>query len=447
MVDFRIMAQINIREINDISRLRAEYQLLADKESNLRVLHDFAVGLIQKHTIDDIVWSIAKHAIAKLGFVDCVVYLVDKAEKVLVQKAAHGPKNPQQLDILNPITIPLGKGIVGTVAVTKEPELIGDTSLDQRYILDDDFRYSELAVPILSDDQVIGVIDSEHPEKNFFTDQHLQLLQTIAAMASTKILHAQAIEKLQYYQKDLEREVAEKTQTLERHVSQLKKSNDDLESFAYATSHDLAEPLRTITSFLQLLQKKEPHLKPESHDYINFAVTAAHRMRNLLDGLLIYSRVGKRKDGFQYLDTNHILYTVKSSLSNLINESDAIIEHERLPNVYGREVSILQLFQNLIVNAIKFQAPNRKPHIVIKALHQGDHLLFQIIDNGIGIPAKYHEKAFKLFGRLHTTRQYKGSGLGLAICKSVVENHNGKIWLESTMEGGTTVFFTIQKSP
>ena len=441
------MAHIDIRKIDDISQLKREYQLLADRESNLRVLHDFAVGLIQKHSIDEIVWSIAKHAIAKLGFVDCVIYLVDIEEKVLVQKAAHGPKNPQEMDILNPITIPIGQGIVGTVALTKKPELIGDTSLDQRYILDDDFRYSELAVPILSNDRVIGVIDSEHPEKNFFTTQHLQLLQTIAAMASSKILHAQAIEKLQYYQKDLEKQVADKTRSLEKHVSQLKKSNDDLESFAYATSHDLAEPLRTITSFLQLLQKKEPHLQPESHDFINFAVTAAHRMRKLLDGLLIYSRVGKRKDGFEYLDINHVLNTIKSNLSNLIHESEAIIEYERLPKIYGREVSILQLFQNLIVNAIKFQVPNTKPYIIIKAVDQQCHILFQVIDNGIGIPLEYHEKAFKLFGRLHTTKLYKGSGLGLAICKSVVENHNGEIWLESIPGEGTIVFFTIKKTP
>ena len=441
------MTRLDIQQIEDIAKLKAEYQTLASREHNLRVLHEFALGLVNKHSIDEIVWSIAKNAIAKLGFEDCVIYLVDPSRSFLVQKAAHGPKNPQEMDILNPITIPIGEGIVGTAAKSKKTIIVADTSQDSRYILDDEFRYSELAIPILSGEEVIGVIDSEHPEKNFFTKQHTQLLQMIAAMASSKILHAKAVEELKHYQKNLEKEVAEKTKSLETYVAQLKKSNDDLESFAYATSHDLAEPLRTIIGFLQLLQKKESDLQPESQGYIKFVVNAAHRMQKLMDGLLVYARVGKSKEGFEQVDVDKILATVKSNLSSLIKGRDALIFHGNFQPIFGREVSILQLFQNLIINAIKFQKPDQQPKIRIEQEDRISHFLYKVVDNGIGIPTSNHQNVFKLFRRLNANNHYRGSGIGLAICKSIVENHGGEIWLESEEGKGTTVFFTIEKRP
>ena len=262
----------HLSKTEEIERLRSAYQLLAEREQHLRVLHSFALNLLQQHTLQDVVWAIVKHAIARLGFYDCVVYLVDEERQILVQAAAHGPKNPHEMDIANPITIPLGQGIVGTVAKTGVAEVISAPSPDPRYIVDDDFRYSEITVPILDGGRLIGVIDSEHPDKKFFTQQHLELLQTIAAMAVTKILHAQAVDKLHSYQRGLEEQIAEQTRDLKEHIVELRKSNQDLEGFAYAASHDLAEPLRTISSFLQLIQRKEKNLSPDSLEYMDFAV-------------------------------------------------------------------------------------------------------------------------------------------------------------------------------
>lgn len=174
------------------------YGRLRRQQQYLHIINDFALGLLRINTVDDILWLIAKHAIAQLDFLDCVIYLVNDAGDTLVQRAAHGPKNPQDKDILAPITIKLGQGIVGTVALTGKPERITDTRNDPRYVVDDDIRLSELAVPIYYQDRVIGVIDSEHPEPNFYQPEHLEILTTIGAMASTSIATALAVERLKH---------------------------------------------------------------------------------------------------------------------------------------------------------------------------------------------------------------------------------------------------------
>ncbi len=439
------MDQLDQQRTRDLDQLRMEYRLLSEKEKRLRVIHDFAIVLLQQRTVDDIVWSIARHAIAKLGFVDCVIYLMDEEQNLLVQKAAHGPKNPEKLDIMNPITIPLGKGIVGTVAEKGKPEIIGDTSQDPRYILDDVFRYSEIAVPIKDGNRVIGVIDSEHPQKHFFTDEHLHLLETIAAMASSKILYARTAEQLVRHKDGLEQEIEEKTTELKQMISHLQKSNSDLERFIYAASHDLAEPLRTISNFLQLIKRREEKLSEESTEYINFAVDGAHRMKKLLDGLLLYSKVGKRHDHFEMLNPIMISRTTQSNLSRLIEEKRASVHFGNMQPFRGNEAGILQLFQNLTANAIKFHHPDRRPTVSVLQTEEENHFRFEFRDNGIGMEEVFFEKVFQLFGRLHTIRDYQGSGLGLSICKSIVENHGGEIWLESELDQGTSVFFTIKK--
>lgn len=161
-----------------------------EKQQDLEVeqaVNRFSQTLFLQNTVDDVLWDLAKNCISRLGFADCVIYMLDRERGELVQKAAHGPKNPIDLDILNPITIPVGKGIVGTVAQTGQPEVVDDTSIDPRYIVDDEMRLSEIAVPIISGTTVIGVIDSEHHERGFFTRKHLRVLQTIASLVANRI--------------------------------------------------------------------------------------------------------------------------------------------------------------------------------------------------------------------------------------------------------------------
>lgn len=155
----------------------------------------FATSLFGKNTVDDILWDVAKNCISRLHFEDCVIYLLDEKRQVLMQKAAYGPKNPVRFEIQHPIEIPVGQGITGTVALTGQPEIIADTSSDDRYILDDERRYSEITVPIFCNGKVVGIIDSEHHHKNFYNNSHLQILEKIAGICAAKIAQTQAEER------------------------------------------------------------------------------------------------------------------------------------------------------------------------------------------------------------------------------------------------------------
>ena len=170
----------------------------------VKLLHQFALDLLQRSTLEEIFWLIADRVAAGIGFEDCVIYLLDPVQKVLIQKAAYGPKNPDGHTIQNAITIPVGDGIVGNVALHAKPERIADTRLDPRYIIDDDFRLSELAVPILLNGRCIGVIDSEHRQVGFYTERHEEWLTTIASIAATKISDANRAEELSKTIKKLE---------------------------------------------------------------------------------------------------------------------------------------------------------------------------------------------------------------------------------------------------
>ncbi len=158
-----------------------------DTDQFEEILIYFTTSLHKRNTEEGLLWDVAKNCIAKLGFMDCVIYLVDKQSRNLKQIAAYGPKNPKDYELYKPVTIALGKGITGTVALTGKPEIIPDTSADSRYILDDEIRFSEICVPIIGNEEILGVIDCEHPEKNYYTQQHLRILKTIASICGIKL--------------------------------------------------------------------------------------------------------------------------------------------------------------------------------------------------------------------------------------------------------------------
>ena len=195
--------------------LRDRCAELAAKADYLDVVNYFAASLLySEHDLDDILWDVANHAVARLGLEDCVIYLVDDRREFLVQRAAYGPKNPRGREILAPIKIPVGKGIVGAAAATGVPVLIPDTRQDPRYICDDQPRLSELALPILLDGRVIGVIDSEHSRAGFFTPAHREILTTIASMTASRVSRALLDDDLRRAHQELERKIAERTREL-----------------------------------------------------------------------------------------------------------------------------------------------------------------------------------------------------------------------------------------
>ena len=230
---------------------------------------------------------------------------------------------------------------------------------------------------------------------------------------------------------------------LEQTATELKRSNEDLEQFAYVASHDLQEPLRMIASYLQLLERRyKGRLEAEADQYIDFAVSGATRMQTLIRDLLTYSRIGAHRKDPQPVDVSA---TVKLALENLkiaIGEKEASIMVDPLPTVVGEPTLLIQLFQNLIDNAVKF-CKEATPRIHISATRERAEWIFSIADNGIGIDPQYLEHVFVIFKRLHGRDHYPGTGIGLAICKRIVDRHGGRIWVESQPGHGTTFRFSI----
>jgi len=226
---------------------------------------------------------------------------------------------------------------------------------------------------------------------------------------------------------------------------ELLRSNKDLESFAYVASHDLQEPLRMVTSFTQLLALQyKDKLDERAHEYISFAVDGSQRMYELLNGLLAYSRIQSKGKAFTRVNLNNVLENVTKNLSLQIKESSTSIEIDKLPEVFADENQMIQLFQNLISNSIKFSLES--PRIYISSMFENGNYVFSVKDKGIGIESQYFDRIFKIFQRLHPRDQFEGTGIGLAICRRIIDRHGGNIWVESVPEKGSTFFFTISKA-
>jgi PAS domain S-box-containing protein len=262
-----------------------------------------------------------------------------------------------------------------------------------------------------------------------------------------------AEEALKQAKAELEMKVEERTAELQKLNQELKRSNQELEQFAYVASHDLQEPLRAVTGYSQLLGQEYQELFDESaQEYFAYIVDGAKRMQQLIQDLLAYSRVATRGQEFSPVDCNALLNIALSNLHVAIAQSNAIITHDPLPEILADKTQLIQLFQNLIGNAIKFRK-QEPPQIHIGAVKkyqedgeefsQSPTWLFSVKDNGIGIKPQYLERIFEVFRRLHTRREFSGTGIGLAICKKIVERHNGQIWAESQPGVGTIFYITL----
>ena len=226
---------------------------------------------------------------------------------------------------------------------------------------------------------------------------------------------------------------------------ELERVNGELSDFTNIISHDLQEPLRTINSYIQLLSKKyEGKLDKRADEYISFIGDASKRLKNMIDVLLDYCRIGVDEEKLEQVDCTRLFEEVITSLQSLIQESKAKIKYATLPTIEANKTQLAQVFQNLIVNAIKFHKKNIVPEITISANKNDDNeYLFTISDNGIGIDLEHKDRIFQIFQRLHTREEYEGMGIGLTTCKKIVERHNGKIWVESEPGKGSTFYFTL----
>jgi signal transduction histidine kinase len=327
------------------------------------------------------------------------------------------------------LTMTPNQGLPGRVWTSRRVAWIPELSQDANFprleaAVRASFR-AAVAFPIPLGGESLGVMEffSRRPEPK--DEQLMEMLAGLGTHIGDSLERRRAEERLRKTSEDLRR------------------SNTDLQQFAYVASHDLFEPLRMVISYLQLLSRKyEGKLDAEADEFIHFAVDGARRMEALIHDLLAYSRLDSSPRPFEPADSEEVLAAVLANLKVAIEEHGAVINHEPLPTVFADRIQLAQVFQNLIGNAIKFHKEGT-PRVDIAARRSNGEWVFSFKDNGIGINPKDFERIFVIFQRLHTRQEYAGTGIGLAVCKRILERHGGRMWVESSPGCGSTFYFTL----
>ncbi|AUP77650.1 ATP-binding protein [Flavivirga eckloniae] len=401
--------------------------ITAERKNSLiiEMINDVAKAILGKIDIYEIAWEIADNIADYLNTDNCSIYLVNQKSKNLEQIATYNEKSD-----VKKATFAIGEGVAGSVAKTGEAEIIKNTDLDDRYVPRGKKLLSKIAVPIISDGQVIGVIDSEHSKKNYYTNEHLQTLQSIASLVAMQFKSAVNLrerEKAESKNKDL--------------LNELAKSNEELQEYAHIVSHDLKSPLRSINTLVNWI-REDTKGKLDETSLQNFGLIedTLEKMEQLISDVLLYSSVGVNSNDKQTTDLNELMKDLKQIL--FVPENIEIKVLNPLPKVQGDKVKLQQLFQNLISNAVKFN-DKEKGLIEIDVAERKSFYQFSIKDNGIGIKKEYHEKIFKIFHSLNVSKE--STGVGLSIVKKIVDMYQGDIWLDSAPDKGTTFYFTLYK--
>jgi signal transduction histidine kinase/CheY-like chemotaxis protein len=435
---------------------KQELQTLRRKSRYLEVLHEFALSQVNLNSLDEILWNVARTAIAKLGFVDCVIYLLDSDNTTLVQRAAHGPKNPIAQDIFNPITIKVGDGIVGSVARTGKVEHVADTSKDPRYIVDDTSRLSELAVPIIHQKKVIGVLDSEHPDEGFFTEDHVQLFTTIASLASTRIDTALAMERLESIIEQLratEFNLEVKARELQEAKIKAEQASTEKSLFLANMSHEIRTPMTSIVGYADLLTRKDKS-GDEYKEWADQVRRNADHLLDLVNNVLDLSKIesGELRPDIGKCELNVLISDVYALMQPHAHKKglECVVE-TRGPLPLTIETDALRLRQslvNLMSNAIKF---TREGKITLGLQSTANiasgqlELIIELEDTGIGIEAAQLEQVFQPFIQVSKeSNTGVGTGLGLSISRNFARLLGGDLKLVSEPGKGSKFIMKIE---
>lgn len=420
-----------------------------DRHDRLRILGDVATTMLSCASTEEVLWHLARNVVAKMGFDDVVIYMLDTESLNLTQRAAFGNKNPSEYDILDPIVIPLGQGIVGRVALTGEPELITDTSSHPEYIVDDEVRLSELAVPMSVSGTVIGVIDSEHPERGFYTEQDQRILSAIASIGATKISQTLANEALHVERSQLADRIEESTADLVAANRQLAQANRLKDEFLASMSHELRTPLNVVLGMSEALTEGVYGLlSDEQVEGVSHIHESGTHLLSLINDILDLSKIAAGKVNLD-LHPCSIHETCASAVRMIRRKA----ESKRLTLAFQDETAatmavldgrrVKQVLLNLLSNAVKFTPKGGEIGLRVSLTRESDKELinFEVWDSGIGIPETEIKNLFVPFQQIDSglARAHEGTGLGLVITKRLVELHGGTIHLESDEGHGTRV--------
>ena len=401
-----------------------------EKTLTIELINDVARSILGKVDIYEIAWVITGSIAEYLGTEDCVIYILNEQKESLEQIAAYGQKINSNYEIENKIEIPVGKGIVGEVAKSGISEIINDTSKDKRYIVDDAQRFSEVTVPIIYDEKVIGIIDAEHENKNYFTQKQLDTLQNIAGLVSMQLYSAINLREKE--------KVELKNKLL---LEKLERSNDELQEYAHIVSHDLKSPLRSIDALVTWIREdNQDNIDEKTQENFTLIQSTLEKMEGLITSVLEYSSIGFEDYKDRDVDLNQLVKEIDKII--FVPDHITIKVLNDLPTIKADSVKMQQLFQNLLSNSVKYN-DKEEGLIEIDVEENEEFYQFSIKDNGVGIDKKYHNQIFKIFHALNKNKD--ATGIGLSIVKKIVNHYGGEVWLDSERGVGTIFYFTLRK--
>ena len=431
----RNWAQLEARLAEVEDRLSASEELFA-------IINRFAVDIMNFQTSSELMWHVAREVVGNMGFHDCVIYLTDPLGHYLRQVAAIGAKNPEGDDILNSLRIRVGDGVTGKVAQTGRAIIIDDLSLEPSYIPDLEPALSEICVPMMIDEKVVGVIDSEEARAGVFTARHLDVLSTIAAMASGKLKLIREAEQAQLRNRELERTRGR----LERARQQAESANRVKNAFLGTLSHELRTPMNGVIGMGELLLHTD--LNENQENFVTVLLASAKSLTGLVDDLLDISMI---EAGEMRLSLGSL--NLVSMAGSMVSAFEATEIAQRVTlnldydagldvNWFGDGKRIRQVLSNLVNNAVKFTGEGE---VTVSMRDQGAKVRFEVRDNGPGIPEDKLQAIFDRFQQVeeHESRRHGGVGIGLNICRQLVTAMRGSIGVESELGNGATFWFEI----